>query len=272
MKLVSRATGRPTNLASFVQQLQASGRHSFGRNEALAALGISENALKKAAGKMAAKGQLFSPRRGFFVVVPPDFQSAGAPPPSWFIGDLMAFQGQPYYVGLLSAATLHGSQHRRPREFQVVTKSPVRLAAAGKARIRFFTKRFMEGTPTIEVKTKIGSMRVSSPEATAFDLVRYAESVGHFHNVAIVLSEIAGKLSSRRLVKAAEADIEVSYVRRLGYLLDRIGAEDLSERLVEWLGDKRPRPVPLRADRESKDAPLDPRWLILVNEKIRFGE
>jgi hypothetical protein len=42
---------------------------------------------------------LLNPRRGFYVVVPPQYLSWGAPPPSWYIDDLMRHEGHSYYVG-----------------------------------------------------------------------------------------------------------------------------------------------------------------------------
>jgi hypothetical protein len=65
-------------------------------------------------------GHLISPRRGFYVIVPPQFMSWGAPPPSWYIDALMYHEGRPYYVGLLKAAELHGATHQAMMEFQVV--------------------------------------------------------------------------------------------------------------------------------------------------------
>ena len=45
-------------------------------------------------------------------VVPPQYASWGAPPPGWYIDDLMRHEGRPYYVGLLKAAELHGATHQ----------------------------------------------------------------------------------------------------------------------------------------------------------------
>ena len=83
------------SLAEFVDGLQASGRYTFTRDEALAAVGVSERALKQAASRLARKRRLVAPRRGFFVVVPLEYRSAGAPPPPWFIDELMRYQGGP---------------------------------------------------------------------------------------------------------------------------------------------------------------------------------
>jgi hypothetical protein len=48
------------------------------------------------------QGRVVSPRRGFYVVVPPEYRAAGSLPASWFIDDLMRYLDQPYYVGLLA--------------------------------------------------------------------------------------------------------------------------------------------------------------------------
>ena len=41
------------------------------------------------------------------------------------------------------------------------------------------------------VKTVTGSIRVSTPEATALDLLRYVAAAGYLSNVATVLHELA---------------------------------------------------------------------------------
>lgn len=49
---------------------------------------------------------------------------------------------------------------------------------ARRVRIEFHVKRSLQSTPVAKVQTETGSMRVSTPEATAFDLVRFARSAG----------------------------------------------------------------------------------------------
>ncbi|MGQ0504072.1 MAG: type IV toxin-antitoxin system AbiEi family antitoxin domain-containing protein [Myxococcaceae bacterium] len=263
---------KPESLSSLVNAYQAGGRYVLKREEALRDLGISEDALRKAAQRLVGKGRIIAPRRGFFVIVPLEYQSAGGPPPPWFIDELMRFHGCAYYVGLLSAAALHGAAHQQPQEFQVVASAQLRPATVGRARLRFFTKRHMERTPTVEMKTETGSMRVSTPEATALDLVRYAEAAGHLSHVATVLSELKEKMDGQRLVDAAQADIEFSNIQRLGFLLDRVGATDVAEPLARWLSAHQPRPALLRPDRPGGEASTDPRWSLLVNDTIETDE
>jgi predicted transcriptional regulator of viral defense system len=240
----------------------------FTREQPQAALGVSEEALKKAVQRLVAKRRLAVPRRGFYVIVPVEYRDAGAPPPSWFIDEFMKFERQAYYVGLLSAAALHGAAHQQPQEFQVVTAEQLRPVVVGRARIRFLRKRDVERTPTVPIKTETGSMNVSTPEATALDLLRYLPASGHLGNVATVLAELAERLDPSRLGEVAKAEGDLSNAQRLGYLLDQVGGRDPAAALAEWIAAQRPRYVPLRPGGRSRGAPKDDRWRVIVNETV----
>ncbi len=258
----------PAKAGAFIESLQSAGRYVFTRDEALKALRASQVALKNALWRLAKAGRVVSPRRGFYVTVPLEYRAAGSIPPAWFIRELMAYLRRPYYVGLLSAAALHGAAHQSPQEFQVVTDRPLRPIEVGRTRIRFVKKAHLAKTPTAGVKTPTGEIRVSSPEATALDLVRYPEHAGYLSNVATILSELAERLDPEALVRAAEADSEPAYAQRLGYLLDRVGRGEVAASLAEWIRSKAPGVTPLRPDRPTSGAPRDARWRVAVNEEV----
>ena len=255
-------------LSELVDSYQASGLYVLTREQALAALRVSDEALKKAAQRLVAKRRLVAVRRGFFVIVPVEYREAGAPPPAWFVDELMRFHGQPYYVGLLSAAALHAAAHHQPQEFQIVTGEQLRVAVAGRARLRFFRKRGIERTATMDMKTETGTLRVSTPEATALDLMRYLQACGHLGNVATVLAELAERMEGPRLAAAAQAEGSVSTAQRLGYVLEQAGAGEVGAQLAEWIALLQPRFVPLRRDRPTRRSAKDARWRVIVNEDI----
>lgn len=80
-------------LADFVDDLQAEGRLTFTREEALAALGVTMPALKQAALRLAKRRRLVSPRRGFYVIVPLEHRGEGAPPIDIWLGEMLRYQG-----------------------------------------------------------------------------------------------------------------------------------------------------------------------------------
>jgi predicted transcriptional regulator of viral defense system len=255
-------------LVEYLERLQASGRYTLTRPEVRREWKGSAEALQKSLRRLAVKRRIAVPRRGFYVIVPTEYRGVGAPPPTWFIDDLMRFLQCPYYVGLLSAAAIHGAGHQQPQEFQVVTGRQLRPVEVGRGRIRFFVNRRLHRTAVTDVKTETGSMRVSTPESTALDLLRYPESVGHLGDVAAVLADLAEAMKPSRLAAEARATGEVASTQRLGYLLDRVGAASLAEPLARLVREHRPWAVALRPDRPAQGKSRDTRWNVLVNADV----
>ena len=134
----SRAT-----LSTWTTDLLSAGRIVFDRDEAMGEIGVGHGAFLDAAERLQRRGHLISPRRGFYVIVPPRFLAWGAPPPSWYIDDLMRFEGRPYYAGLLKAAELYGATHQAVMEFQVVTGKRLPRIRAGRTVIAFHYRKDM---------------------------------------------------------------------------------------------------------------------------------
>src|SRR6266705_5567746 len=103
----------------YVTDLAASGRYHFLSADAQSALGVSHAAAKLALNRLAKQKAVASPARGFYVIVPPEYQALRCLPADQFIPDLMKRSEMSYYAGLLSAAQYHGAAHHRPQEFHV---------------------------------------------------------------------------------------------------------------------------------------------------------
>jgi len=228
-----------TSLPDYLARLQAGGRVSFTRGEALEAARLSDAAFLKGAARLQRKHMLFNPRHGFYVAVPPQFLSWEAPPPSWYIDDLMRHEGRPYYVGLLKAAELHGATHHAVMEFQIVTDRQLPKIRAGRSYIVFYFRKEIE--PVLSAverrKTDTGNMAVSSVELTCLDLMRYVHAVGGFDAVATVLADLGDKIDGEKLA-AIVAHFERATAQRLGYLLERLGHAAAVESLHRQLFTK----------------------------------
>jgi hypothetical protein len=92
----------------------------------------------------------------------------------------MRHEGHSYYIGLLSAAQLHGATHQAVMEFQVVTDKRIPKIHAGRSILSFVYRRDMESIANalVDHKTDTGRMKISAPELTALDLIRYAHVAG----------------------------------------------------------------------------------------------
>lgn len=263
------ATDAP--IAAWVESLQAQGRYTFTSRDLRQHASRSAVAMAAALRRLKQKGRIQAPRRGFFVIVPVEYRAAGCPPATWFVADLMRFLGQPYYTGILSAAALHGAAHQQPMAFQVVTDRPTRPAKAGRVRIEFHMSRVLERTPVVEMPTDTGTICVASPEATAFDLVRYPAAAGYWSNVATVLGELAERMQPEALASCAVHQAAPD-VQRLGYLLECIDWPELAARLVPRLTGQRVRPVLLATKRKPGRAKLHQTWRVVPNVKVEVDQ
>jgi len=256
------------NVSQYVTSLASRGHYTFTSAQAREALRVSDVAAQAALRRLRQKGEIAVPARGFYVVVPPEYRQIGCLPAADFVPELMAYLRAPYYAGLLTAAEIHGAAHHKPQVFQVVTDRNRRPLGAGRVRIAFTAKSDVERTATTEKTTDRGYLRVSTPEATAFDLVTYVAQAGGLDNVATVLAEIGEFLDPEELVRLARCGVPVVAAQRLGYLLESTGHGELVEPLASFVGEQAPPIAPLRAGRRLRGAPRDRRWRLGVNVNV----
>jgi predicted transcriptional regulator of viral defense system len=179
----------------------------------------------------------------------------------------MEHLGEPYYVALLSAAELHGAAHQRPQSFQVMVRSSRRPLACGDVRVQFVARKDLERTPAIEKNTPRGRLRVASAEATALELVGYAEQCGGLDNVTSVLAELVESLDASRLVAAARL-CPIAWVQRLGYLLDFTECRALGDVLAPYVKQHARVFAPLVRAKPRAGAERLERWMLAVNADV----
>ncbi len=255
-------------LEKWIEKRQMGGRYTFLRSEAVTESGLSAEAVKKALQRMTARGRVAKAKDYFYVIVPLEYAVAGAPPASWFVNDLMAVMARPYYVGLLTAAAQHGASHHAHQEFQVVTDRYIRPIVVGRAKVRFFTSKFVTQAAATSVKTPTGTMRVSTPETTVVDLLRFSKAAGQLDNVATVIAELSSSLDPKKLLTAVKLVGHIPNAQRLGYVLEHVDARRAAAPLREWVRSKAPNCVPLRAGHPSHDGLEDRRWNVTIDRPL----
>ena len=253
--------------AEYIADLTSRGRHHFTTEEAQAALGGSLPAVCASLRRLKRRREIADPQRSFHVIVPPEYRRLGCLPPEQFIPQLMEHLGEHYYVALLSAAELHGAAHHRPQSFQVMLAKNRRPVVCGKVRVQFVARHDLARTPTVEMNTPRGRMRVSSPEATALELVGYVDQCAGLDNVASVLLDLAEGLNASKLAEAARL-CPVAWVQRLGYLLDRTEKAEIANTLVEHVRVHAAVIAPLVRARPTARAPRIMRWKLAVNASV----
>lgn len=251
----------------FISQLVAEGRYCFNADEARGAIGPTVVATRAALRRLRQKGELAMPYKGFYVIIPPEYKRSGCLPASHFIPYLMEYLGEKYYAGLLTAAEYHGAAHQRPQVFQVVVAKNRPGIICGDVRVEFIARKNMDKVSVSDQKTPRGYLKISTPEATAFDLAGYPHHAGGLDNVATILTELAEKIESGKLVKTAEFS-PVAWAQRLGYLLDLAGAKKRAGELVEYIIRKKALPTPLVPSQPFAGISQLKPWRIFVNAGV----
>jgi predicted transcriptional regulator of viral defense system len=249
--------------------LVGQGRHFISSAEVANLLGISVSSVPASLERAREAGKLVSVTKGGWVPVPAQYRTAGAPPPSHFIDQLMAYLGHPYYVGFLSAAAIHGASHQATMVFQVVTPAKLRERKVGRGRLRFIERQATTDRARQQHNVPTGRIWVATPEVTVFDLVESPSEGAGLSNVATVIGEL---LLDNQLDPATMASISKLYpaavAQRVGYLIEHManetGAAFDTEKLRRSLVDVRYRDL----SPGDGNGHRDKQWHLVINTEI----
>lgn len=253
--------------SDLIDLLASQGQYHFTTKEAVDHLGVSIAAARAAIRRLQGRGLVAAPYRGFHVIVPPEYRRLGCLPADQFIPQLMEHLDLAYYAALLTAGRYHGAAHQQPQIFQVVVAQNRPPITCGEVRISFVARRNAADVPTVRLNTPRGHLAISTPEATAFDLVGYPHHSGGIDNVATVLAELAERLDPAALASLAPLS-PVPWAQRLGYLLEQVGAADKTGPLAEHVAIVVNETTTLVPIAPAQGAPYDKRWRLLANVQV----
>ncbi len=107
-------------------------------------------------------------------------------------------------------------------------------------------------------------MNVSTPVATVLDLIRYVRIAGHLDNVATVLVELIENINAADLLKEAKNEKELSYIQRLGFLVDKFSKnKSISRELHAIIVKKKPGFIFLRPDSRKGVVEKNNKWNVI---------
>ena len=221
--------------AAFVEDRLAEGRVAFALTELVAETGLSAVAAKNQIQRLRDRVRRVTRPQAFFLIVDAAHRTMGAPPPQWWLDAYFRWLGHPYYLALLSAAESYGVAPQAVQVCQVMTDAPRREISVGRIRVRFFVKRSIGRTPVQQPRGAYAPLLVSMPESTALDLVRYASRIGGIGRAHETIAPLVPLMRVRELRHALDAEQSTTSAQRLGYLLERCGAERLAAVVHEWL-------------------------------------
>ncbi|HEV2329745.1 MAG TPA: type IV toxin-antitoxin system AbiEi family antitoxin [Verrucomicrobiae bacterium] len=220
---------------AFLDQRLALGRVAFPLADLVKATGLSVTAARNQLLRLKNRVTRVSPRHQFFLIVSPEHSAVGAPPVAWWLHDYFQWLGEPYYLALQSAAGSLGSNPQALQVTQVMTRISRRAVEVGRIRIQFFVKRTVEQTPAQPLANAFAPLQVSTPEATAFDLIRYAARIGGIGRAVETIAPLLPLMRPAELRRVLKIEDEPATARRLGFVLEKLRATDLARVVENWL-------------------------------------
>jgi hypothetical protein len=262
-------------LARYVRERESEGFCYFIQSEIISLLGYAERSFQRAVKNLIKQKRVLSIKPGFFIIVPPAYDTQGSLPPIAFIEPLMAYLGLSYYIGLRSAAVLYGAGGPVDEPLQVMISSTLGGVHKRAVHIRFLRNGKTTKAPVNILNIEAGMLRVSTPEATALDLVKFYKSLKNFSQVATVLAGFVAQLRADVLLETATKGLyDWAVIQRLGYLLslEDVGGKALAELLAEAINEAKPRYVLLVPRKTHREDERDLHWRIFMNESIVLSQ
>jgi len=250
---------------TFCNARLAIGRVTLALPDLVRESGLSATAAKRQLSRLRDKVVRVSPRQPFYLIVSPEHRSMGTPPPSWWLQDYFDWLGRPYYLALQSAASSYGANPQALQVTQVMTDQPIRPIVVGRTQLQFFVKRGMKRTPTQQPDGAVAPLKISTPEATAYDLIRYATRIGGIERAAETIRPLLPLLRVRALKQVLEQEHETGVAQRLGFVLEACGNKPLAKVVADWLPSTLTLVTLGPAKADSDSLPLVKRWQVLNN-------
>ena len=258
-------------LGNYIAEVQADGKLYFTLNDIKNNYNINyETAIKFSLNNLFKKGKIVSVYKGFYVIIPPEYRKRKMIPPELFIDALFAYLKRSYYMGLLSAAALHGASHQQVMEYYVfIDKPAMRPINIEGLKINYVVKKVMPDNGIIKRKTDAGYINVSSAELTAFDLVEYQHRIGGLNRATTVLYELTDAISSVKLGEVLNENIPISVLQRLGFIFEMVlNQNEMAEVIKSYLSDKKVFRIPLKPGYKKKGFDINNDWKVIQNFEI----
>lgn len=270
----SLPTTRRGAVSRLLDAAQGAGVRLVALDELARNAGLTPLAVRRQLSRLGARTVRVPGRPAAALILSPEDAANGAPPPAAWLDAFFRLRNEPYYVGLLSAAALHGSSAQAVQVTQVLVTRPARAFVLGRVRLHFFVKKDVVATPRIELPGLLAPLAVSTPEATALDLIAFQSRLGGIERVTEVIAGLLPRMSAAGLNAALQAEPALAVRQRLGYVLEVLGSQRLAAKVHTSLPE-RLTPVRLKPDGRggapSKSPDLEERWAVYDNVALSRG-
>lgn len=267
--------GKLVNLQSYIKDIRKDGKRCFTILDIVEQFHVSRSHARVSLHRLLKTGDVISPARGLYVIVPPERQPYGSIPAEELVPLIMQYLGSNYYIALLTAGLFHGATHQKPARFQVISDKRIKHPLAfGDVEIDFIYKKSISGLPTQDFTVSTGYLKIATPELVALDLLNYPNQAGGLNHIAKVFSELIEKLDAVKLINLAK-HINAEYqLQRIGYILENIEIMDenhatvIINALAAHVSMCKQKYLPIASEIPRTGYPRCKKWRIIENAEI----
>ncbi len=255
--------------SDFLRTVRSNGRYAFTIDELVNVIPKPIRNIRKDLDRLKEKGEIVNIRRGFYTILPPEYQNMGVIPVDFYIDELMKYISKIYYVGLYSAAMYHGAAHQQPQEFYVIAQSPKpRKIKSDDFLINFSEKKNFPLYGIEEKKTETGYFKISNKELTFLDLIYFEQSIGGYSRIVTILEELTESLNLIKMRDVVKNDFPISTFQRAGFIAENILNNNKLAAIFETkLAKLKPKTVLLKSSGQQV-GDRDDKWKVLINTQI----
>ncbi|MFA5010892.1 MAG: type IV toxin-antitoxin system AbiEi family antitoxin [Ignavibacteria bacterium] len=250
----------------FIEFNLKNGRKTFSFKELVNFKGNNKNAAKQYIKYSVSRKMIKNLSEGFYAIYSPSEKDSGNIPPADFIEQLMNYRKINYYTGLLSAAAFYGTAHFRSLVFQVIVDKQIHTPKNILQGINFQKKKYFPEYCIIRQKGGYGYINYSSPALTAYDLIKYEHESGTISNIFLIISDMLSQLKISDIKNLLKNNLEVTYIQRLGFILEKLEAAELINPLYEY-SKKATAYIPLSrlGNKTENNLSRSEKWKIIEN-------
>lgn len=254
-------------IADYIRTLQSYEIYAFSNEDVMKNCIAPETTLKTEFVRLRKKKQIQNLRKGFYVIIPAKYQNVSKIPVQLYIEKLFNYIQKDYYLGLYSAAALHGASHQQIQQDYIICSPPaMRDIEKGSFTMKFFQTSHWPQKNIIQKKSDAGLFNVSSPALTLADLLHFQNKLGGINRMLAIIEELAEILQLEDMNELITWYPHVNTFQRMGYLLEQFDVnEEILKTIQKHLDLQKVYPMLLSPTKNEKPGSANNRWKIDVN-------
>jgi len=255
------------NAKEYIKYLLSIESYSFSVDEISMATDGTANSLKFELHRLSEKGEVINLRKGFYLIITPRYSTSKKIPIQLYCEKLFKYLNRSYYIGLFTAAKIHGASHQQVQRDYLITEQPkFNDISKSTIDIRFFTTRNWPDKNIQLKKSDAGMYKISSPALTIVDLIHHQTKLGGINRILATIEELAEELTSADMEELLDWYPNKSTLQRFGFLLEKLEInENFQELIYGNLKSSTFFPVLLSPKSKEKAGAVDNRWKVDVN-------